>query len=92
MADGYARVTGRAGVVISDSSTSGTSTITGLQTANMDSAPLVVFICHFTEDSKLSNVFDQIDHVGLSRSCTKHNFLVEETKDLSRIIREGIYS
>ena len=91
IADGYARVTGRAGVVISDSSTSGTSTITGLQTANMDSAPLVVFICHFTEDSKLSNVFDQIDHVGLSRSCTKHNFLVEETKDLSRIIREALH-
>ena len=60
IADGYARVTGKAGVVVCDSSTSGTSTITGLQTANMDSAPLVVFICHFTENSTLSNIFDQL--------------------------------
>ena len=58
MADGYARVTGKPGVVVCDSDTSGTNTITGLQTANMDSAPIVVFICHFSEDDKLSNVFN----------------------------------
>ena len=91
IADGYARVTGKAGVVVCDSSTSGTSTITGLQTANMDSAPLVVFICHFTENSTLSNIFDQIDHVGLSRPCTKHNFLVEDITDLSSETREALH-
>ena len=91
MADGYGRVTGKPGVVICDSDTSGTNTITGLQTANMDSAPIVVFICHFSEDDKLSNVFNQIDHIGISRSTTKHNFLVEDVMDLSRIVREALY-
>ncbi len=91
IADGYARATGNPGVVICDSDTSGTSTITGLQTANMDSAPLVVFVCHFSESRHLTNIFNQIDHVGLSRSCTKHNFLVRKISDLSRTIREALY-
>ena len=91
MADGYARVTGKPGVVVCDSDTSGTNTITGLQTANMDSAPIVVFVCHFSENDKLSNVFNQIDHIGISRSTTKHNFLVENISELSRIIREALY-
>ena len=90
MADGYGRVTGKPGVVICDSDTSGTNTITGLQTANMDSAPIVVFICHFSEDEKL-NVFNQIDHIGISRSTTKHNFLVEDVASLSRVVREALY-
>jgi acetolactate synthase-1/2/3 large subunit len=91
MADGYARVTGNPGVVVCDSDTSGTNTITGLQTANMDSASLVVFVCHFTEDKELTNIFEHIDHVGISRSCTKHNFLVREISDLSRVIREALH-
>ena len=91
IADGYARATGKVGVVICDSDTSATSTITGLQTANMDSSPLVVFICHFNENTHLTNVFDHIDHIGLSRSCTKHNFLVEHASDLSRTVREALY-
>ena len=67
MADGYARVTGNPGVVVCDSDTSGTNTITGLQTANMDSASLGVFVCHFTEDKNLTNIFEHIDQVGISR-------------------------
>jgi len=91
MADGYARVTGNPGVVVCDSDTSGTNTITGLQTANMDSASLVVFVCHFTEDKNLTNIFEHIDHVGISRSCTKHNFLVKEISELSKTIREALH-
>ena len=91
MADGYARVTGKPGVVVCDSDTSATNTITGLQTANMDSAPLVVFVCHFTEDKELTNIFEQIDHIGISRSCTKHNFLVTKISELPRIIREALH-
>lgn len=90
MADGYARATGKAGIIVCDSDTSGTNTITGLQTANMDSAPIVVFVCHFSENEKLTNIFDQIDHIGISRSTTKHNFLVENISDLSRVTREAI--
>ena len=91
MADGYARATGRAGIVVCDSDTGATNTITGLQTANMDSASLVVFVCHFTEDKDLTNIFEHIDHVGISRSCTKHNFLVKEIGDLARVVREAIH-
>ena len=91
MADGYARTTGKPGIVVCDSDTSGTNTITGLQTANMDSAPMVVFICHFSENENLSNIFDQIDHIGISRSTTKHNFLCEKVEDLSRVLREALY-
>ncbi len=91
MADGYARATGRAGIVVCDSDTGATNTITGLQTANMDSASLVVFVCHFTENKDLTNIFEHIDHVGISRSCTKHNFLVKQIDDLARVVREAIH-
>ena len=52
---------------------------------------MVVFVCHFSEDKDLTNIFETIDHVGISRSCTKHNFLVKKIDDLSRTIREALH-
>ena len=59
--------------------------------ANMASASLVVFVCHVSEDKDLTNIFETIDHVGISRSCTKHNFLVKKIDDLSRTMREALH-
>jgi acetolactate synthase-1/2/3 large subunit len=90
-ADGYARSTGRVGVCLVTSGPGATNTVTGLATANFDSVPLVVLTGQVTRNMIGNDAFQEADIVGISRSVTKHNYLVTDRKDLGRIIREAFY-
>lgn len=90
-ADGYARSTGKVGVVLVTSGPGATNTITGVATAFMDSIPVVVFSGQVPTPLIGNDAFQEADIVGISRPCTKYNFLVKDVKDLSRIIREAFY-
>jgi acetolactate synthase I/II/III large subunit len=90
-ADGYARSTGRVGVCLVTSGPGATNTVTGLATANFDSVPLVVLTGQVTRDMIGNDAFQEADIVGISRSVTKHNYLVTDRADLGRIIREAFY-
>jgi acetolactate synthase-1/2/3 large subunit len=90
-ADGYARSTGRVGVCIVTSGPGATNTITGLATANFDSVPIVCFSGQVPTKMIGNDAFQEADTVGLSRSITKHNYLVYDRKDLGRIIKEAFH-
>ncbi len=90
-ADGYARSTGRTGVCLVTSGPGATNTITGLGTANFDSVPLVVLTGQVSRNMIGNDAFQEADIVGISRSVTKHNYLVSDRKDLGRILREAFY-
>jgi acetolactate synthase-1/2/3 large subunit len=91
MADGYARASGKTGVCLVTSGPGATNTVTGLATAYMDSIPVVVFSGQVPTLLIGNDAFQEADIVGISRPCTKHNYLVKETKDLARIIKEAFY-
>ncbi len=91
MADGYARATGRPGVVIVTSGPGATNAVTGIATAYMDSIPLVVFTGQVPTDLIGNDAFQEADIVGITRPCTKHNYLVKDKNDLQRIIKEAFY-
>ncbi|MBI5887323.1 MAG: biosynthetic-type acetolactate synthase large subunit [Deltaproteobacteria bacterium] len=91
MADGYARATGRPGVVIVTSGPGATNTVTGIATAYMDSIPMVVFTGQVPTALIGNDAFQEADIVGITRPCTKHNYLVKDIKDLQRIIKEAFY-
>ncbi len=90
-ADGYARSTGKPGVVLVTSGPGATNTITGIATASMDSIPLVVFSGQVPTMLIGNDAFQEADIVGISRPCTKYNFLAKDVKELSRIVREAFY-
>lgn len=90
-ADGYARSTGKPGVCIVTSGPGATNTITGLATANFDSVPIVCFSGQVPTSMIGNDAFQEADTVGLSRSVTKHNYLVTDRKDLARIIKEAFF-
>ncbi len=91
MADGYARATGEPGVVLVTSGPGATNTITGLATAYMDSVPIIVFTGQVPTPLIGNDAFQEADIVGMSRSCTKYNFLVKDVKDLAYIIKKAFY-
>jgi acetolactate synthase-1/2/3 large subunit len=90
-ADGYARSSGKVGVCLVTSGPGATNTVTGLATAYMDSVPLVVFTGQVPTLLIGNDAFQEADIVGITRSCTKHNYLVKDVKDLARIIKEAFY-
>jgi len=90
-ADGYARSTGKVGVAIVTSGPGFTNAVTGLATAFCDSIPLVVISGQVPTVIIGTDGFQEIDAVGISRPCTKHNFLVQDIKDLPRIIKEAFH-
>jgi acetolactate synthase I/II/III large subunit len=91
MADGYARASGKTGVCLVTSGPGATNTVTGLATAFMDSIPIVVF-CGQVPTLMIGNdAFQEADIVGISRPCTKHNYLVKDVKDLPRIVKEAFF-
>jgi len=90
-ADGYARSTGKVGVVLVTSGPGATNTVTGLATAHMDSIPLVVFSGQVPTMLIGNDAFQEADTVGITRPCTKHNYLVKNTNDLARTIKEAFY-
>ncbi|HEX3034939.1 MAG TPA: biosynthetic-type acetolactate synthase large subunit [Thermodesulfobacteriota bacterium] len=91
MADGYARASGRAGVVLCTSGPAATNTVTGITTAHMDSSPVIVFTGQVPTPYLGSDAFQEADHIGITRPCTKHNYLVRQTKDLPRAIKEAFH-
>ncbi len=90
-AEGYARSTGKVGVAIVTSGPGFTNAVTGLATAYMDSIPLVVISGQVPTTIIGTDGFQEIDAVGISRPCTKHNYLVNKIEDLSRIIKEAFH-
>lgn len=90
-ADGYARSTGKPGVVLVTSGPGATNTITGIATASMDSIPLIVFSGQVPTMLIGNDAFQEADIVGISRPCTKYNYLVKDVKELAKIIREAFY-
>jgi acetolactate synthase-1/2/3 large subunit len=90
-ADGYARSTGKPGVVLVTSGPGATNTVTGIATASMDSIPLIVFSGQVPTMLIGNDAFQEADIVGISRPCTKYNFLAKDVKELSKIVREAFY-
>jgi acetolactate synthase-1/2/3 large subunit len=91
MADGYARATGRVGVCLVTSGPGATNTVTGIATAYMDSVPMVVFTGQVPTALIGNDAFQEVDIVGITRPCTKHNYLVKDVNDLARVIKEAFY-
>ncbi len=90
-ADGYARATGKVGVAMVTSGPGFTNAVTGLATAYMDSIPMVVISGQVPLSLIGTDGFQEIDAVGISRPCTKHNYLVDRLEDLPRIMKEAFY-
>lgn len=88
-ADGYARATGKPGVCLVTSGPGGTNTVTGLATAYMDSIPVLVFTGQVPTQLIGNDAFQEADIVGITRPCTKHNYLVSRTEELANTIKEG---
>ena len=90
-AEGYARSTGKLGVVLVTSGPGATNTVTGLTDALMDSIPIVVLTGQVPTFMIGSDAFQEADTVGITRPCTKHNWLVRETSALSGVIHEAFH-
>jgi acetolactate synthase-1/2/3 large subunit len=90
-ADGYARASGGVGVVLVTSGPGATNTVTGIASAYMDSIPIVIFTGQVPTQLIGNDAFQEVDIVGITRPCTKHNYLVKDTKDLARIVKEAFY-
>jgi len=88
-ADGYARATGRPGVCIVTSGPGATNTVTPLATAQMDSIPIVVFSGQVATKVIGNDAFQEADVTGITRPCTKWNYLVKDVRDLPRVINEA---
>ena len=90
-AEGYARSTGKAGVMLVTSGPGATNAVTPLQDALMDSIPLVCISGQVPTSLIGSDAFQECDTVGITRPCTKHNWLVKDVNDLARIIHEAFH-
>ncbi|MCB1547792.1 MAG: acetolactate synthase 3 large subunit, partial [Hyphomicrobiaceae bacterium] len=88
-AEGYARSTGKVGVVLVTSGPGATNAVTGLTDALMDSIPLVCITGQVPTHLIGNDAFQECDTVGITRPCTKHNWLVRDVKDLARILHEA---
>lgn len=90
-ADGYARATGKVGVAIATSGPGATNTVTGIATAYMDSIPMVIITGQVPTALIGNDAFQEVDIMGITRSCTKHNFLVKDVKDIALIMKKAFY-
>ena len=90
-ADGYARATGKPGVVVVTSGPGATNAITGIATAHMDSIPLVVFTGQVPRKMIGNDAFQEVDSIGITRPCVKHNFLVKDVESLASTIKKAFY-
>ena len=90
-ADGYARAVGKVGVCLVTSGPGATNTVTGIASAYMDSIPLII-ICGQVPTHLIGNdAFQEVDIVGITRPCTKHNYMVKQTEDLARVVKEAFH-
>ena len=90
-ADGYARASGKTGVCLVTSGPGATNTVTGIATAYSDSIPLVIFTGQVPTQLIGNDAFQEVDIVGITRPCTKHNFLVKDITKLALTIRQAFY-
>jgi len=90
-AEGYARSTGKVGVLLVTSGPGATNTVTGLTDAMMDSIPIVCLTGQVATHLIGNDAFQEADTVGITRPCTKHNYLVRDVDDLGRVIHEAFY-
>jgi len=90
-ADGYARAKKTAGVCLVTSGPGATNTVTGIASAYMDSIPLVIFTGQVPTGLIGNDAFQEVDIVGITRPCTKHNYLVKSIGDLARVVKEAFY-
>lgn len=91
MAEGYAKATGRTGVVLVTSGPGATNIVTGVANAYLDSTPLVVFTGQVPRRMIGTDAFQEVDTLGLTRPCTKYNYLVQDINCLTEVIREAFY-
>ncbi len=90
-AEGYARSTGKCGVLLVTSGPGATNAVTGLTDALMDSIPIVCITGQVPTHLVGSDAFQECDTVGITRPCTKHNYLVKDVNDLARVMHEAFY-
>ncbi len=91
MADGYARATGRPGVVLVTSGPGATNTVTGIMTAHMDSVPMIVLTGQTLTSMLGKDAFQESDIAGITMPIVKHSYLVKNTNDIPRVIKEAFY-
>jgi acetolactate synthase-1/2/3 large subunit len=90
-ADGYARSTGKPGVVLVTSGPGATNAVTGIATAYMDSIPMVVITGQVNSSLIGNDAFQEVDSVGITRPCVKHNFLVKDVNELATTLKKAFY-
>jgi acetolactate synthase-1/2/3 large subunit len=90
-ADGYARSTGKPGVSLVTSGPGATNAVTGIATAHMDSIPMVILTGQVISPYIGSDAFQEVDAVGITRPCVKHNFLVKKLEDLAPTLKKAFY-
>ncbi len=90
-ADGYARASGKVGVCLVTSGPGATNTVTGIASAYSDSIPVVVITGQVPTQLIGNDAFQEVDIVGITRPCTKHNYLVNDLADLAKVMREAFY-
>jgi len=91
MADGYARATGKAGVVLVTSGPGATNAITGIATAYMDSIPMVVISGQVASTAVGTDAFQETDMIGVSRPIVKHSFIIKHPSEIPEVIRKAFY-
>ncbi|MCW8922875.1 MAG: biosynthetic-type acetolactate synthase large subunit [Gammaproteobacteria bacterium] len=90
-ADGYARSTGKPGVVLVTSGPGATNAVTGIATAYMDSIPMIVITGQVPKPLIGNDAFQEVDSVGITRPIVKHNFLIEDVKDIARVFKQAFF-
>ena len=90
-ADGYARATGKAGVVLVTSGPGATNAVTGIATAYMDSIPMIVITGQVPSHLIGNDAFQEVDSVGITRPIVKHNFLINDVKDIAETFKKAFY-
>ena len=90
-ADGYARATGKPGVVLVTSGPGATNAVTGIATAYMDSIPMIVITGQVPKHLIGNDAFQEVDSVGITRPVVKHNFLIEDVKDIATTFKKAFY-
>src|SRR5215213_2197068 len=91
MAEGYARASGRVGVALVTSGPGATNAVTGIANAYMDSTPIVVITGQVPLPLIGTDAFQEVDTVGITRPCVKHNYLVRDVRDLGAIVHEAFH-
>lgn len=90
-ADGFARSSGKPGVALVTSGPGATNAVTGIATAYMDSIPMVVLTGQVPSPFIGSDAFQEVDTVGITRPCVKHNFLIKDVRDIASTFRKAFY-